>query len=56
MSNITITLPIEQMNVILAALAEVPFRVSSPVIVEIQKQAQSQLELGPVEEDLDKEE
>lgn len=48
---IQISLTIENLNIIMAALGEIPYRVSSPVISSIQMQAQPQLQ--PPEADND---
>ena len=42
--TLTFTLTVEQANLILQALGEVPFKVSAPLVQELQKQAAEQLQ------------
>lgn len=42
--SLTFNLTVTQANTILQALAELPFRVSQPLIQELQEQAQGQLQ------------
>lgn len=44
MREVTLILNIDKINVILTALAELPFRVSADLIGEVRQQAQEQLE------------
>lgn len=41
--NITLSLSVDQINLVLGALAELPFRTSADMINEVRTQAQSQL-------------
>ena len=43
-SRISVSLPLEQWNVVGAGLAELPFRVAAPVIGELQRQVSAGLE------------
>jgi hypothetical protein len=42
-TTITLNLTLEQVNIVLSSLGEIAFRVSSPVIEEIRKQAEPQV-------------
>lgn len=39
---ITLTLTVEQMNILASALSDLPYRVSAPLIADIQKQVAAQ--------------
>ena len=46
--TLTFTLTVDQANLVLQALGEVAFKVSAPLVQELQKQAAAQMQ--PVEE------
>ena len=48
--TLKLMLPVSQTNIILTALAELPFKLSDPVIKSIVSQADLQLNPPPVEE------
>lgn len=50
MDNLTLTLSVDQTNVVLAALAKLPFESVADLIVTIRQQAQAQLDQAPVKE------
>ena len=45
MQEVTLKLNIDKVNAILAALAELPFKLSADLIADVRKQAQEQLEV-----------
>lgn len=45
--EITLKFPVDRVNVILSALAELPFRVSAEVIADIRQQADGQVQEAP---------
>lgn len=47
MKELSITLSIEETNIVLAALSELPYKKSAGIIAKIQQQAKEQLEDNP---------